>query len=219
MCEADIPVVLGIDDVHDHTHPNNHLKYLQGGDETGDFHDGPEAGDHESVVRIHDGVDEEIHNAKVKPARCPPLQSEPAEDKDGDVVEPVEEEHFSVANDKQRGVDEFGELGVHKERDEETRAPFHEIRKVIAHGRMETVRLNFVDKMRECDGRADDAENSKKGIPKDKSPLQIPRFWNPLSSRLDHVQIRTTGQDGKLQVLLGPSNPLIFIELLHVGIP
>jgi hypothetical protein len=95
---------------HAHTGADKHLNDLRRGDDESGERLGQALKRLQAVVSIHDGVHSVVHGDEVKARAGERAVGVPAEEENGHVVVPVEEDQGLLAENDEERVDELGDL-------------------------------------------------------------------------------------------------------------
>ena len=203
--------------------PTNHLKNLNGGDKRSELEDRLETVDSKSIIGVHKSMNKVIHSGEPDTTSGLVMERVPAEEENGDMVEPMEEDNFFFAKDEEDSIHEFEKFGVDEEGDKDTAPSFEKPKRILTNSRTESVNLPLLNQSRNKKISTDQRKNSKEKIPANKNSLAIPRLRNPFIRIKDDIKISTDSQDGDFFVRTveieedgSPSGANVVVFLKHL---
>ena len=207
------------------SYTTDHLQDLNGGDKRSELEDGLKAIDGKSIVGVHKGVNKVVHSSKPKTTAGLVVKRVPAEEKDSDVMEPVEEDDFLLANNEENGVHKLEELGVDEESDKDTVPSFEIPERIFADGGAESLVDELVVQSRDKEVGTKQRKDSEEKIPTHKKTLTLDRLGDPFLGVEDDIQVESNGQHGdffvgtvELEETLSPSGGSDVVDIKHYSL-
>mmetsp|Transcript_54623 Transcript_54623/g.116047 ORF Transcript_54623/g.116047 Transcript_54623/m.116047 type:complete len:230 (+) Transcript_54623:128-817(+) len=150
-----------------HRHPHGHLGDLHQRDDDRVEPARAHPHGHQEVVPVHDRVDGVVHGHEEQPRGGGRDVAVPAEEEDGHVMVPVQEDEGLLVHDDEERVQQLGELAEDEELDPEAGgARAVHLHGVAAHDVSERVGRQIVKQMRGGAERADGREERQQEVPR-----------------------------------------------------